>query len=88
MTQTVDSRAWSAGISIRPLNFLDVIAPPRSIGKDEFVAQVIRLSKTDVTSAPSSQGWLATDMNALGSVLRGLSEEGRIDRGSFAIYVD
>lgn len=88
MTQTVDSKAWSALIQMQPLNFLDMVAPPDRIGREELLARMIRLFKEEDEAVLPVQGWLATDVNAFESVLRGLSQEGRIDRGSFSAYAD
>jgi hypothetical protein len=41
-----------------------------------------------MVSIPAREAWLYQDKEALESVQRGLSQEGKIDRGSFAQYVD
>lgn len=41
-----------------------------------------------MTSIPAREIWLYQNKEAAESVMRGLSEEGTIDRGSFAKYAD
>jgi hypothetical protein len=86
MTQNVDSKLWSASIRIQSMNFQNVIDPPARSSRDEFLTQIIRRFSDETTSVLASTDWLATDLDALQSVLKGLSQEGLVDRGSFSVY--
>jgi len=87
MTQTVNSSIWTTNIQFQALNFLYVVDPPRSLNKDEFIEQTMRLARSDEQgSVLPVDSWIFKNKTALDSVTRGLSQAGRIDRGSFATY--
>ena len=86
MTQTVDSSAWNRTMHIEALNFQLVVAPPERIGAEELLSRIARISQQEVENAASLENWLYANPLVLHSVLRGLSQQGRIDRGSFASY--
>ncbi len=79
MTETVDSKAWSASIKLEALNFQDTIAPPARISAEEWMGRIS-------LAQAGEQGWLSAAPRSQESVLRGLSQVGSIDRGSFASY--
>ncbi len=85
MTQTVDSK-WTDDIEVRTLNFLDVVDPPKNPNKDEFFSQLQRFAECVAPGIQPENGWLQKDKAAMASVMRGLSQVGSIDRGSFASY--
>lgn len=87
MTQTVDSRVWSDYVSIKALYFRDTIEPPTRISADELLRSA-GFTKDDSLGTAGGRGWLDANPLALDSVLRGLSQAGNVDRGSFASYAD
>lgn len=82
MTQTVSSKAWRSDMDVRAVNFQDTIEPP---GRREMFGLSEQGDGSVTTAEPT---WLLHNQTALESVMRGLAQEGTIDRGSFAIYAE
>ena len=88
MTETVDSKTWMAVMRIEALHFRDMVAPPQRISAEELISCVAVLLRQQEESILPGHTWLDDNPHALESVLRGLSQEAQIDRGSFAPYAE